>query len=136
LKVAEKLALAQQAAVDRNGTLLDTEWKGPREKLTWKCHDPKHLPFQQTYWHVSQKNKWCPECQSRIHGRPRKADALKLAHQVAQDRMGKCLSTAYIGVHENLTWKCHNPNHAEWQTTFGNVVYGGNWCRRCSHEKE
>lgn len=72
-KLEQKLEIARATAKRFGGELLDQEWKGPRAKLTWKCHIKNHEPFQQTAWQVENEYKWCPECTPRRrHGRPSK----------------------------------------------------------------
>jgi hypothetical protein len=72
-QLEQKLETARATAKRFGGELLDQEWKGPRAKLTWKCHDKNHKPFQQTAWQVENEYKWCPECTPRRrHGRPSK----------------------------------------------------------------
>src|SRR5437868_8920224 len=55
---------------------------------------------------------------------------IEFAQQLAIEREGKCLSTAYINCELNLIWEC-SEGHV-WPATLNNVKNKESWCPTCA----
>lgn len=125
----EKQAQLQRAkakAKEHGGECLSDTYTTAQQNMTWKCSNPKHKPWEAKFTTVIYHGHWCLECA---------ADArLAKAHQVAQERGGKCLSTAYSGAKARMQWKCSKPNHKPWTAIYTAVVNDGHWCAQCYDE--
>ena len=49
--------------------------------------------------------------------------------QWAFNKGGKCLASAYDGMHTKAKWECDKGH--QWMSTFGCIKYKGNWCPHC-----
>lgn len=58
----EKLKMAQQYAISKNGECLSTEYINNHIKMIWKCLNSNHQPWQSDYEHTVNRKRWCPEC--------------------------------------------------------------------------
>ena len=52
------------------------------------------------------------------------------AKEIAEQRMGECLSTKYVRCTEKLKWKCYYGH--EWQASLSSVRSIGSWCPKCN----
>lgn len=123
------LLKAQEFAELKDGQCLSTEYKSSKENLQWKCSFQKHPVFENLYSSVIRHHKWCPEC-AKMNS---KEAWLKKAQEIAILRGGLCLSTAYQSIHDKLKWKCSNPKHKPWITSFDSINRG-TWCPHCAKE--
>lgn len=64
-----------------------------------------------------------------------KTKKLLEAKESAIKRGGQCLSTEYIHCHNQMEWKCANPNHSTWFSSFRTIVNRNSWCPTCGQEK-
>ena len=60
---------------------------------------------------------------------------LEIAKQHAISKGGQCLSDTYINGSQYMEWKCGNPEHKPWMTTYKKVVAkNGTWCPACKRK--
>lgn len=62
----------------------------------------------------------------------RNPNALKIASEYAKSKEGTCLSTEYVNADTKLIWKCHNPDHPIWESTYISVIHHSSWCPECN----
>lgn len=115
------LSFVQSVAQDRNGVVLDTEYKGTKYKYTWKC-ESGHI-WRACLCNVVHSNRWCPYCAGNARL------TIEEMHTIAQSKGGKCLSTAYTYNGEHLKWQCKCGYI--WSATPHNIKTG-RWCPKCS----
>lgn len=60
---------------------------------------------------------------------------LQRAKDHANAKCGECLSTEYRNCETKLDWKCANPEHQNWLSSFDKVVNSGRWCPQCARER-
>ena len=65
-----------------------------------------------------KKGNWCAICSK-----------LMIAHQIAEERNGRCLSEKYVGSQYHLKWECFFRH--TWFASFSNVNQG-TWCPKCN----
>ncbi|HVI39744.1 MAG TPA: hypothetical protein VM577_03715, partial [Anaerovoracaceae bacterium] len=87
--------------------------------------------WQASYDSVVHKKSWCPHC----NGIPfvKLIDGLERAQQYATVRGGLCLSTEFVDVKSPMLWKCSNPEHQQWHSSYTSVVTKQHWCPQCSN---
>jgi very-short-patch-repair endonuclease len=61
-----------------------------------------------------------------------KLNGLAIAHRIASEKNGKCLSTEYFNSRLPLDWLCNVCGH-EWQASLDSVNNGKTWCIKCYH---
>jgi thiol-disulfide isomerase/thioredoxin len=91
-------ALANQ----RGGVCLSTEYRGPQEKLTFRCakeHTWDAIP------NSIQQGRWCPICKRR-GPRDMEGDPLDKVKEIAANLDVECLSAEYKGMGQKLTFRC------------------------------
>jgi hypothetical protein len=76
----------QAEAKRRGGKCLDKEYAEPKKKLTWKCSNPEHPPWENR-WHKVKAGQWCPFCQDGFGER--------VVRSFFQQVFGKPFATAY-----------------------------------------
>lgn len=126
----EYLDKAKEVAINKGGECLSTEYLSSEDKLKWKCHNQEHSIWESPYSEVVLSGTWCPRC----IGRYSKEEQLLRVKEYAKSKGGECLSTEYINSSSKLKWKCHNPEHSIWESTFSQVFksgQGGTWCPQC-----
>lgn len=57
-------------------------------------------------------------------------DGLKIAHEIAQSRGGKCLSNEYVNSHKLMSWECGDGHR--WEAQLTNIKNTQSWCKTCS----
>lgn len=113
-------------SINKDYTLIEINKKPNNAyRLLLQCSNPNHEPF---YALIGKFR--CPEC----HKLDVQAKGLAKANEVAKAKGGVCLSTEYENQLSKLTFKCANPDHPAWTTTFLNVLYDKSWCKCCSDE--
>ncbi|ACT51300.1 hypothetical protein [Methylovorus glucosotrophus] len=112
---------------DKNYTLLEVHKSTKSSQhLLLQCSNPNHEPFL-----ANKYNFRCSACHTeKLH-----KNGLLRAQKIAKSKGGQCLSTTYENQLSKLTFKCSNPDHPAWTTTFLNIEYGKSWCRECSKDK-
>jgi predicted lactoylglutathione lyase len=115
------LEIAQKEAEKHGGKCLDDNYENRREEMTWQCSEG-HI-FKAPLGRIRNNGGWCKKCRD---------DSLKhdisVAHKIASEKRGKCLSSEYVNLETNLKWECKN-GHV-WDACLGNVM-GNAWCNKC-----
>jgi hypothetical protein len=114
----------QLAAEEKGGELVSATYKGAMEKHTWRC--VKGHTWEATPANVTSRDSWCPHCAGRANLN------IELAHKIAKERGGDCLSSIYINNKSKLKWRC-SLGH-EWQACLANVKNQKHWCPVCKHK--
>ncbi|WP_155638622.1 hypothetical protein [Burkholderia cepacia] len=126
---------AKNHANSKDGSCLSDVYINNEENLAWKCDNPKHAPWFDSYQHVVKFGRWCPHCRHE-NEEAYKKNRLNLARQHAQMLNGRCLSTEYKGSGDKLLWKCSNDAHEPWKATYANIVReDGTWCPECAKKE-
>ena len=111
----------QDAAQERGGQCLSTEYVNYTTELLWQCaegHQWKGLPTS------VRSGYWCRKC--AINKRSNSIDEM---YELAEARGGACLSTTYVNTHTKLRWRCKEGH--EWEGRPHDVK-AGHWCARCA----
>lgn len=66
-----QLARAKYYAENRGGVCFSTEYGGTYGKLTYKCSNPSHEPFDAVFDDTVNKGTWCPKCSVKNIGENR-----------------------------------------------------------------
>lgn len=136
VSATERMELAKQHAISKNGLCLTTNSVYLKEKLLWKCCNPEHKEWNALFESVVKRKSWCPECGITQRAVSRTLnDGLERAKAYAATLGGECLSTEYISTRHFMTWKCSNQNHKPWDAWYDTVQRAGNWCPECAREK-
>jgi hypothetical protein len=117
-----------QAAKDRGGECLGTEYLGVDRKYRFRC--AKGHEWDATFRKVALKGTWCARCAGL---RVDKEGRYMEAKQTAQNFGGDLLSTEYRNADAPLRWKCAAGH--EWETSYDCIVKRGHWCAMCSGKK-
>lgn len=111
-------------AVRRSGHCLSAEYLGSANPLRWKCalgHEWDARPSS------IKSGNWCPYCASN-----RELD-LEQMRQIARERGGRCLATAYRNGRTPLLWECSQRH--QWRARPEDIKGGtrkkGSWCLEC-----
>jgi len=116
----EKIKDMQEFAEVKGGKCLSDVYVNCMTKLQWRCNEGHTFLMSPN---SVQHGQWCPYCAgvARL--------TIEEMQEIARDRGGKCLSTAYKNNSTKLKWQCRE-GHV-WTASPGNVKYG-NWCPSCS----
>ena len=120
-RMYDTLETMQEIAAKRGGRCLSDTYSGTTSPLEWECakgHRWSAVPRS------IKRGRWCPEC-----ARLARAHSIEEMHEVAQQRGGQCLSTAYRNSATPLDWRCAQGH--TWPAT-PNRVLQGDWCRQCA----
>ena len=115
----------KKLAKNNEGKCLSTIYKNVDTKMLWECKFGHQ--WETTYYSV-KTGHWCLECSGK------KKHTIEFCQKIAKERNGECLSEAYVGVFENLTWKCEK-DHV-WEATLDNINNGKKWCPKCKNKTE
>ena len=115
------LATLQELAHSRGGACLAQQYTSVNQRVRWRC-DAGHV------WSATanstRRGTWCPTCAGNSRG------SLSRLREVARERGGKCLASAYLNSRTPVPWCCAEGH--TWSAAPSNVVAGG-WCRECSY---
>ena len=114
----------QAIAVQRGGQLLDSIYAGRGSELSFVCS--KSHTFSRSPSDMFA-GRWCPQCSSTA-----KLD-IRLMHEWAKERNGKCLSKRYVAARYKLKWMCNRCGNCF--TMSANSVQQGQWCRPCAIQR-
>jgi hypothetical protein len=106
-------------ASKRGGKCLSKKYVDRWTKLSWECsigHRWMAIPSN------ILKGKWCPVCAGNV------MQSIEDMRELAKDRGGRCLSSAYLNANTKLIWECAEGH--QWEATPHNVKRG-TWCPRC-----
>jgi len=125
-----EIADLRRIARNRGGKLLSTIYVNGREPLSWRCfaghvwQAPASAVKQRGFYSGS----WCPLCPRRMKGKPALL-SIEEMREIAEQRGGKCLSSAYVNGQTKLKWRCAEGH--EWEAKPAFVKLGA-WCPACS----
>ncbi len=123
---------AKTHAISKGGECLSNEYLNSREKMIWKCANHEHKSWMACFGKVVSSGRWCPECATERIGKTNKnKDGLNKAKNYAKSKGGQCLSNIYIGATEKMIWKCANPEHEPWESSYNKIVNTKHWCPEC-----
>ena len=116
-----------ELAARYEGTCLSTEFKGYRERLTWRCskgHVWESLPLNVRTGH------WCPKCGRERMAEKKRKKGLEDLKETVKNRNGLLLSRDedYVNTIRKLRFRCEKGH--EWETRPA-VVKSGHWCPVC-----
>lgn len=126
------LRIANEIAAERGGKCLSEECAKMQTKLLWKCREG-HI-WNALLSNVKYANRWCPKCGQLNVAKKLKIDGLKIAHQIAREKNGKCLSTEYINNKTKMSWECKKGH--QWYESLSNIKSYNIWCRRCLNDNK
>lgn len=122
------IEMMQELARRKGGRCLSDSYENANTHLIWKCRNPDHQPFRMIPSAVKQ-GQWCNECANEVRGNYQLLDIPTL-QEIARERGGECLSTAYEGVHSKLLWRCAHGH--EFEMVPADVKNQGSWCPTCA----
>ena len=105
----------RKLAVARGGRCVSSEYHKTTDSLLWEC--AKGHQWEAAFCDVKRRT-WCPVC----HNLSKMLD-LSYAKEIAEENLGKCLSSEYKGAKEKLFWECERGHR--WYATFSNVKDNG-----------
>lgn len=116
---------AQQYAISRGGECLSTKYINAKSPMKWKC-GAGHI-WESDKDHLVNRKRWCKECFSHVE------NAYDIIQNYAKSKggyaivpKGKINSSVYI------EYKCSDPSHKTWKSTYRNSVKNGSWCPYCN----
>ena len=124
-RLVDGLDQAHIYAKKKNGQCLSSQYQNIRINMNWKCENPTHPIWQDTFESIVMKKRWCPLC---------KVNHLEKAKSIAISKGGICLSPDSLKATEYREWKCHNPAHSSWFAPYHRINWG-NWCPQCNLKK-
>ena len=126
-KQSHTIEFVRQTAITKNGRCLSETYRNNRTPLVWQCqynHDPWTARLSDIL-----NGHWCPKC-----GYLSYTLSIKVAHEIAIGKGGKCLSDHYVGAMEPLLWQC-GKLHEPWYTSLNSVKNHNSWCPQCRQSK-
>ncbi|CAG8536436.1 13914_t:CDS:2 [Gigaspora margarita] len=113
----------QNLAQIKNGRCLSDKYYDAHTKLEWE--------YKKGHKWITEPNcilkcHWCPECSST-------RKTLENMNNIAKERGGKCLSTAYVNTNTHLNWKCEKGH--TWIAVPNNIIQGM-WCPFCPWKRQ
>ena len=113
----------QNKARERGGECLSPQYLGTRLKHRFRCAEGHE-------WEAAGSSilsgLWCSQCRYAA-----RRLTINHAHEAAQARGGRCLSTTYVNVASPLIWECDRGH--TWRAALGSIRVSGTWCPECAH---
>lgn len=110
----------QIIANEKGGECLSTEIIDAKTHLKWRC-SKGHIWYAIPYG-IKKKGWWCPICSGKAKL------SLSKMKEVAESRLGKCLSKKYVNTDTKLEWECKEGHR--WFAKYDNIRLG-QWCPVC-----
>lgn len=107
------------AARKRNGTCLDSKYKGIKAHYQWECQFGHKWP---AIAESILRGSWCPTCAGQ------RKITLEELREICQKKGGKLLSTEYINQHTKYEVICREGHIFQPQ---GMSLTKGSWCKKC-----
>ncbi len=120
--LSDGLPRIHAAARDRGGECLDATYAGTNATYRFRCASGHEWSAKGASILVGG---WCRACFDS-----RRRLGMEVAHKMAADRGGRCLSTEYVTALSKLHWLCHR-GHA-WYAPISSIRRGC-WCAECAH---
>ena len=114
--------IAQKVAEKRGGLCLSKIYRNARSKLRWRCADGHE--WDACLDSIKGSGSWCPLCARAV------LHHLKVAQQIAIGKGGECVSSVYVNMHTNLTWRCVAGH--EWDAPLRRLKNSQSWCPQCA----
>jgi len=111
-----------QEALKHDGKCLETLYINRRTKMKWVCKDGH--TFSITMGHIRNNGQWCKKCDNN-----KKSHDISVAHEIARNHGGKCLSTVYTNLETPIDWECKEGH--KWTISMSNLKSQNTWCRMC-----
>jgi len=126
-KMEHPLRGMNELAERYNGKCLSSEFRGFRERLTWRCekgHVWESLPLNVKTGH------WCPQCGRQRMAEKKRKKGLEDLKKAVKERNGEILSRDedYANTIRKMRFRCEKGH--EWETR-PSVVKSGHWCPVC-----
>ncbi|KKN45210.1 hypothetical protein LCGC14_0685370 [marine sediment metagenome] len=115
----------QALAENHKGKCLSKKFTNMITKLSWQCEEG-HI--WETTPHIIQQGSWCAICARKRVGL-NKMLSFDEIQAIARLKGGKCISSEYYGIFQELLWKC-SKGHV-WESTIQKIK-NGHWCPECS----
>lgn len=116
------IADMRRFAKTHGGRCLSRVYTNSVTKLEWEC---AHGHRWQAVPGSIVAGRWC-----RVCARDSLKLGIKLMHDVAKERGGRCLSTDYVNAATKLEWECRIGHR--WFAP-PNAIRNGHWCRFCAY---
>lgn len=113
---------AHRVAVERGGECLSDTYVNSKTHLKWRCK--YNHEWAASLNKIKNCGQWCPDC-----GGTSKLN-IDIAHNIASERGGFCLSTEYINCESLLQWRCVYGHY--WMANLTNVKNKHSWCPECA----
>ena len=115
----------------KGGRVITDAFLGWNEKHEFECGEGHRWT---TTAESIKQGTWCRECSMKAMGLKQRKYSLEDAIKLAEEKNGKCLSTAESFTNsDNLTWYC-NIHKKSWEAPISRIMSGG-WCPACGREK-
>ena len=124
----------QLIAKKNGGECLSDKYNGIRNKLHFKCHIGHE--WSAIAHNILHQKSWCPICAKAKNERfkkPSSGEMLKQIQTIAKERLGKCLSTEYLGDKVHLKFECADGH--QWEAT-PNTIKRPHWCPVCKNGRK
>ncbi len=100
--------------------------------MLWKCGNSNHDAWECSYYNIISRKTWCPYCANKFS----KEYTLQQSIEYAKSMNGQCLSKEYKNNSTKMLWKCANPTHLCWESSYNQVVNKKSWCLQCNKDKQ
>jgi hypothetical protein len=107
------------AASKRNGTCLDSKYKGIKAHYQWECQFGHQWP---AIAESVLRGSWCPTCAGQ------RKTTIEELQSICENKGGKLLSTNYVNQHTNYEVICSKGHLFQPQ---GQTLVRGGWCKKC-----
>ena len=117
----------QTLAKSKGGECLSSVYRNSSSKLRWRCANKHEWEMRPNS--IRSGGQWCPACAYARNGAAVRLSITEM-RDLAQTRVGKCLSTEYHDNKTNLEWQCKEGH--TWKMTPSSVKHQGSWCPYCA----
>lgn len=129
-RLRDGLERLQQAAAQRGGACLASEYAGVDQVYPFRC--AQGHTWSSRGGQILHSGNWCPVCQNQQRsGRNLLEDGLAQLQAKAQAHGGQCLESVYRGTSHYHRFRCR-AGHT-WRT-IGSSILRGNWCPICGFD--
>ena len=116
------LDTAHRVAAERGGECLSQKYSNNRSLLSWRCAIGHQ--WCASLGKVRNNGTWCPHCAGNARL------SLHIAHTLAAERGGACISCQYVNIRGHLLWRCAKGH--EWSASLNKVKNSNTWCPYCA----
>jgi hypothetical protein len=125
---AQRLGIeaCREMAHARGGRCLSNEYTNGRTPLQWECEEGHQWSSKPEYL---RQGHWCVKCANKRKSRSNTNLTIEDMQELAAQKGGTCISTAYRNVYHALEWECALGHR--WSSAPANII-AGCWCHECS----